>query len=98
MLLTGNRFTDPDQQKALERGTHKSTMAHIPFLREEFSSTVGKRQWVVLPYSVIKDMPGILIIPPRVNEDQDQPTRWINNYIYSSINSKYFSISDLSSM
>ena len=39
---------------ALERGAHKSTLAHVPFLWEEFSSMVGKGQWVVFPYLVDK--------------------------------------------
>ena len=39
---------------ALEKGPHKSSMVHVPFLKEEFDSMVGKGYWVVLPYLVAK--------------------------------------------
>ena len=33
---------------------------------------VEKGQWVVLPYSGAKELPGLRIIPPGVKEDMDQ--------------------------
>ena len=47
-------------------------MAYYPFIREEFSSVVGKGKWVVIPYSVAKDFPGLGISPPGVKYEWDQ--------------------------
>ena len=42
---------------ALHRGPHKSCHDHIAFLPEEFKDMISKRQWLVLPYAAIKDLP-----------------------------------------
>ena len=42
-------WTEGQWRAALDRGPHQSTMAHVPFLREDFASMVGKGKWVVLP-------------------------------------------------
>ena len=41
-------------------------MSHTPFLREEFALMVSKGQWVILIYSVAKELPGFRVIPPGV--------------------------------
>ena len=44
------------QRVSRDRGLHKSTLAQISFLLEYFNSTVEKGQWVVLSYSVAKEI------------------------------------------
>ena len=34
-------------------------------------------RWVVLPYSVAKEIPGLRLIPPGVNEDRDRRPWWL---------------------
>ena len=75
----------------MDRGTHQSMMSKAPFLREEVAPMVGKRQWVVLAYSVAKELIGLRISPPGVKEYRDRFPRWIDNYGYSYI--KYDSLS-----
>ena len=52
-------------------------MAHVPFLWEDFSSMVGKGQWVVFPYSVAKELQGLRLSPLRVKEEIYWQPRWI---------------------
>ena len=46
-----------------------STMTHIPLLREGFVLMVGKGRWVVLPYFMDKDLPGLKTISMGVKEE-----------------------------
>ena len=58
----GQRLTEGNHIVALDRVLNQSTMSHIPLLREDFAFVVGKGQWVVLPYSVAKELPGLRLI------------------------------------
>ena len=82
----------------LDCGTHQSMMAHVPFLRYEFASMVGKGQWVVMPYLVYKELPGLRLSPPVVKDEQDCLPMWIDNYIYSDKKSDKLHIAALSAM
>jgi hypothetical protein len=53
-------------QHALSRGPHKSAHEYINYLEEEFVDMINKGQWVVLPYSAVRHLPGLRISPPRV--------------------------------
>ena len=65
---------------ALKRGPHQSATEHAPFLREEFASMVEKGQWVVLPYSVAKRLPGIRPSLPGLKVEQDRRPLWLGDY------------------
>ena len=54
-----------------------------------------KRQWVVLTYYEAKDTPGARLSPSGVKEKQNQGIRWIFNYIFTYINTKYLPIATL---
>ena len=70
MVLAGREWVEESHHPALYHGKHQSTISHVPFLREEFLSMVGKGKLVVLTYSVAKDLPGLRLSPPRVREEQ----------------------------
>ena len=65
VLMTGS-WEEGERQAALKRGPHRPAKEHAPFLREEFASMVEKGQWVVLPYSVAKGLPGLRLSSPGV--------------------------------
>jgi len=61
-------FTTPpwDHQRiyaAAIRGPHKSAYEHQDFLRDEMAEMILRRQWIVLPYNDIKDLPGLQLSP-----------------------------------
>ena len=80
MVLAVMKWMEEKRHKYFDHGPHQSTMAHVPFLREYFSSMVGKGQWVVLPHLVAKDLLGLRLIPPRVKEERHQRPRWFGDY------------------
>ena len=59
---------------------------------------VGKGLWVVLPYLTAKELPGMRIISPGVNEERDQQPSWIGDNSYCSINSDSLPIAAMSNM
>ena len=48
VMISGSYWKKEEQRRVLDRGSHKSTMADFPFLREKFSSVMGKGKWLVL--------------------------------------------------
>ena len=59
---------------------------------------VGKEQWVVLPYSLSKDLMGLRLSPPGVKEDFYWRPKWVNDYSYSNINTDTLPIALLSAI
>ena len=68
--LSGRWWTEVQQIAALYRVPHQYKMVHVPFLRDKFALMVGKGKWVVLPYLVDKDLPGLRLIPPGVEDER----------------------------
>ena len=62
-MLAGKEWTEDQRLAALQQGPHKYALEQTPFLRREFASVVAKGQWVVLPYSVAKRLPGLWLSP-----------------------------------
>ena len=73
-------------------------MEKVPFLREEFASMVEKGQWVVLLYSVAKDLPGLRMIPPGAKEERYRRPRWLGDDSFSNLNSKILPITAMYAM
>ena len=63
VVLSEHRCRYGQRRASLERVPHKSTMARVLFLKENFPSVVGKGQWVILPYLVDNEIPGLSLIP-----------------------------------
>ena len=61
--------------KALQQGAHRSCMEHLEFLHKEFEDMVAKAQWVVLPASEVRHLPGLRISPPGVVPQRDRRPR-----------------------
>ena len=72
--------------ESVERGPHKSCDAHVDFLQEEFIDMIKKGQWVVLPFSVAKTLPGLRLSPAGVVEQRDRRPRWIGDYSFYGVN------------
>ena len=59
---------------------------------------VAKGQWVVLPYSVAKRLPGLRLSPPGVKIERDRRPRWLGDYSFNPINADTLPICDLLAM
>ena len=86
VVLSGKKWTEGQRRAALERGTHKLTLEHVPFLWEEFDLMVEKGQSVVFTYSVAKEIPGLRLRPPGVKEERDLRPQWLGYYSFSNLN------------
>ena len=73
-------------------------MSHVPFLRDYFIGIVGKGQLVLLPYSLDKYIIGLMLISPRVKEEQNRNLKYLSDYSFSTINDEYLPIVALSIM
>lgn len=72
--------------RAIARGAHPSCKEHHEFLQTEFSDMIRKSQWVVLPYSVAKTLPGLRLSPPGVIDQRDRRPRWVGDYSFYDVN------------
>ena len=71
---------------AVERGPHPSALEHRDFLRSEMLEMCQRRQWVVLPYSAVRHLPGLRVSPPGVIPQRDRRPRTIVDYTFSGVN------------
>jgi hypothetical protein len=79
-------WTTARNHQALHRGPHRSCFDHLTFLQEEFIEMIQKDQWVILPYDVVKDFPGLRLSPPGCIPQRDRRPRWICDYSYYDVN------------
>ena len=59
---------------------------------------IEKGQWVVLPYSVAKGLPGLWLSPLGVKVEWDRRPRWLGDYSFFLTNAKTLPIASLSAM
>ena len=71
---------------AIERGPHKSCYEHLEFLEDEFIDMINKQQWVILPYTVAKQLKNLRLSPPGVVPQRGRRPRWIVDYTWSNVN------------
>lgn len=91
-------WTRRQVQRALHRGPHKSCFEHIDFLKEEFVDMISKGQWLVLPASAAKNLPGLRVSPPGVVPQRDRRPRWICDYSWSNVNADTLPLAAMEAM
>ena len=96
--FTTKSWSSERVQKSLKRGAHKSCFEHLEFLEEEFIDMINKDQWVILPYSAVKDLPGLRLSPPGVVPQRERRPRWICDYSFYAINLETLPLAALESM
>ena len=55
-------------------------------IQEEFKEMISKGQWLVLPYTAVKDLPGLRLSPPGVIPQRNRQPRWICDYSWWGVN------------
>ena len=98
VVLSTKPWTTSMIEKALQRGPHRSSMEHLEYLEEEFEDMMDKGQWVVLPYSTVKNLPGLRVSPPGVIPQKGRRPRWICDYTWWSVNQETVPIAPLDAM
>ena len=83
---------------AVQRGPHQSCRNHQDFLREEFCDMIAKEQWVVLPFSEVKNLKNIRLSPPGVVPQRGRRPRWIVDYSFFGVNEDTMPLAPTESM
>ena len=81
VVLKTAAWTTEQIEAALTRGPHKSAIEHAEFLWDEFVNIVAAAHFLVLPYSEVKDVPGVRVSPPGVVPQFDRRDRTVVDYI-----------------
>ena len=84
--FTTKPWTKHQLKTAIERGPHQSCHEYIDFLEEEFIDMINKQQWVVLPYSIAKQLKDLRLSPPGVVPQRGRRPRWIVDYTWWNVN------------
>ena len=71
---------------AIHRGSHKSTLEHIEFLRDEMSDMIDQKHWIVLPYEQALLLPNLCLSPMGVVPQRDRRPRVIVDFTFSGVN------------
>ncbi|EJK64484.1 hypothetical protein THAOC_14776, partial [Thalassiosira oceanica] len=86
-VLTATPPKTPEElQAAVDRGPHPSAKAHAEFLAQEAFEMCQRRHTMVLPFSAVKNLPGVEISPPGVIDQRDRRPRTISDLTYSGVN------------
>jgi hypothetical protein len=86
VLTSSEPWSDDLKDSHVERGCHRSANEHSVFLREEMSEFIDKRFWAVLPYSVIRDLPQLQLLPAAIKEEHEQKLRLLCNHSWNPVN------------
>jgi hypothetical protein len=72
----------------MKRGPHKSALKHSSFLDEEMATMVSRSQWMVLLYSIVRDMAKLRVAPIGVIPQHKRRPCTIVDYSYSRLNAE----------
>lgn len=72
--------------RALRRGCHKSAKGYESFLRQEMAQMVTAGQYLVLPASLVLDLPNLRLSPMGVVPQRERRPRPIIDYSFYEVN------------
>ena len=98
VLSTASPKTPEELQAAVDRGPHPSAEAHAEFLAQEAYEMCQRNHTFVLPFSAVKNLPGVEISPPGVIDQRDRRPRTISDLTYSGVNQSTVDLSMNESM
>jgi hypothetical protein len=91
-------WTRQQIQRALSWSPHESAYEYLDYLTDEFVDMINKGQWIVLPYSAVKHLPGLCISPLGVIPQRDRHPCWIVDYSWWAINDDTLPLAAMESM
>lgn len=86
VLLDEPEWSPAKRQEAIERGCHFSAVQHKEFIAGEMCDFAEDGFWAILPYDLIKDLPGVRLSPAQIKEEKDRRPRFIADHSYSGVN------------
>ena len=68
------------------RGAHASAEMNRAFVREEMAEFMECGYWTVLPYRLVRDLPGLRISPLGVKEERERKPRLVCDHSFFGVN------------
>ncbi|KAI2499906.1 hypothetical protein MHU86_14576 [Fragilaria crotonensis] len=98
VIMTTEPWSPERRDRAVRRGSHKSSHGEIAFVSEEMVNFCRQGYWVVLPYSEVADLPHLRISPLGVVPQRDRRPRLIVDYSFSDVNTETFQLAPKEAM
>jgi hypothetical protein len=70
----------------MARGCHRSATEHKDFIREEMADFVESGFYAVLPYTHVRDLPGLRLSPLGIKEERDRRARLVVDHTWFGVN------------
>ena len=70
----------------MERGCHRSANEHKEFIRDEMADFVEGGFYAVLPYRVVRHLPGLRLSPLGIKEERDRRARLVVDHSHYLVN------------
>jgi hypothetical protein len=86
VALSSAPWDQTHRDAAATRGPHKSSLGEREFVSQEMIDFCQQGYWIVLPYSVVSEWPGLRISPLGVVPQRDRRPRLIVDYTFSGVN------------
>lgn len=86
VLLDEPEWSQEKRDHAIQRGCHSSAAEHKAFIAEEMCEFIEDGFWSVLPYELVKDLPGLRLSPAQIKEERDRKPRFIADHTFWEIN------------
>jgi hypothetical protein len=86
VVMSTSPWSTKRRTRHVRRGPHKSCLAHLGFIRTEMLDFVKKGYWMVLPYSLVKDLPNLRLSPLGVVPQRERRPRLIVDYTFNGVN------------
>jgi hypothetical protein len=86
--MTTKPWTRARCSAAVNRGSHQSAHHEREFVAEEILDFCTQGYWLVLPYDVAVDIPGLRISPLGVVPQRERRPRLIVDYSFSEVNAE----------
>ena len=79
-------LTPKERDNQFWRGAHASAEMNRAFVRKEMAEFIECGYWTVLPYRLVKDLPGLRISPLGVKEERERKPRLVCDHSFFGVN------------
>lgn len=79
-------WTLEERDERFNRGAHVTAEMNRAFVREEMAEFMECGYWTVLPYHLVRDLPGLRISPLGAKEERERRPRLICDHTFFGVN------------
>ena len=79
-------WTLEEHDNKFYRGAHATAEMHKAFVREEMAEFIECGYWTVLPYRLVRHLPGLRVSPLGVKEERERKPRLVCDHSFFDVN------------